>query len=417
MKILIGLSNPEQLELLYSQMDSATVVTVQSYEQLQLQINAPYERIALHCDLFPTTYPWDWMSELKQLYPSTNVMIALSAQTHDSLFNDMICRLAEDFEFTIIPLGLTDHQIVDQFLAGTSRVGISHEKSTELSAHKQKNGKLIAVISASSKDGATTIAVNTAISLAKRTNLNVGLFDLNLKSPDMKDNLNINARGKSLLTLRPKCSSNSLSSVDIIEHCFPYKGLNNLHILLGTNRRDTATDVTMEQIKNLLDAAKRTFDVVIVDIHTFPDNAATIYTLKHADERWIVAQPNYASFKSSWVDWYECYWRHCGLMKADFSLIVNRADSFHGIKLSSVESELGIKMLASFSNVNGGVGLKAVNDGVPLMLQESNGTFATEMNEVISQLAIRLGVVEIDRIEKRNKLPAFLSRILSAVFT
>jgi pilus assembly protein CpaE len=322
------------------------------------------------------------MIELKLRQPNAKVMIALSIKSYDSIYNDVIMRLAVDFEYEIIPLGFSERDIMEKFVEGL----LANQPIPLV-----KNGPLIVVKSAAPKDGATTVAVSTAISLAQTTHLSVGLLDLNLKSPDIKDNFNIAQAGKSLFSLRPKYSTNSLKASDILDHCYTYTGYKNLHLLLGSHRRDTAGDLTMEQTKNLLEAAKRTFDIVIADVHTFPDNAATVCAIKHADERWIVTQPNYASFKSSWADWYDCFWRHCGLEKSDFSLIVNRSNANHSIKVSGIGTELGMKVEGVISNVIGGRGIKAVNDGVPLLLTENNGFFTKEINLITEQLLGRIG--------------------------
>ncbi|MEX2461006.1 MAG: hypothetical protein WD469_06840 [Paenibacillaceae bacterium] len=385
MKILAAVSDSEHNDFLIDLAKEAVdvqLVIVHSYEQLISKLDGLYERIVIHCDLFTGVYPWDWMTELKLRQPQTKVMIALSLKSYDSIYNDVIIRLAVDYEFKIIPLGLTERGILEQFLDGL----LLNQPVSPI-----RNGSLIVVKSAAPKDGATTVAVNTALSLAKTTNLSIGLLDLNLKSPDIKDNFNIVQSGKSLFSLRPQYSTNSLKSSDILEHCYTYKGLKNLHLLLGSHRRDTAGDLTMEQTQYLLEAAKRTFDIVIADVHTFPDNAATVCAIKHADERWIVAQPNYASYKSSWADWYDCFWRHCGLEKADFSLIVNRSNANHSIKINGMGTELGMKVEGVISNVSGGIGIKAVNDGTPLLLCENNGLFTKEMNLLTAQLLGRIG--------------------------
>jgi pilus assembly protein CpaE len=383
-RILAAVCNSEQNDFLIDLAKEAVdvqIVIVHNYEQMLNKLEGSYERIVVHCDLFSGVYPWDWMTELKLRQPHAKVMIALSLKTYDSIYNDVIIRLAVDFEFTIIPIGLSEKGIMEKFVDGLL---VNQIMPTT------KSGSLIVVKSAAPKDGATTVAVSTALSLAKTTNLSIGLLDLNLKSPDIKDNFNIAQMGKSLFSLRPQYSTNSLQSSDILDHCYTYKGYKNLHLLLGSHRRDTAGDLTMEQTKYLLEAAKRTFDIVIADVHTFPDNAATVYAIKHADERWIVAQPSYASIKSSWADWYDCFWRHCGLEKADFSLIVNRSNANHAIKVSGIGADLGIKIGGIISNVSGGMGIKAVNEGVPLLLAENNGLFTKEIHLITSQLLGRM---------------------------
>jgi pilus assembly protein CpaE len=385
MKILAAVCHSEQIDFLTEiakETAGMDMLIVDSYEKLLLKLDEFYERIAIHCDLFSSVYPWDWMTEIKLRQPNAKILIVLSMKSYDSIYNDVIIRLAGEFNFNIIPLGLSEKEIAEKLVEG-----LLENQCIPLS----KTGSLIVVKSAAPKDGATTIAISTALSLARNTDLSIGLLDLNLKSPDIKDSFNIHQAGKSLFSLRPKYSTNSITPSDILDHCYSYKGFNNLHMLLGSQRRDTAGDLTMEQTKHLLEAAKRTFDIVIADVHTFPDNAATVYAIKHADERWLVTQPNYTSFKSSWADWYDCFWRHCGLEKRDFSLIINRSGANNAVKASGIGSELGIKVAGVISNVIGGIGIRAVNDGLPLLLSENNGSLSKEIHQVTAQLIDRIG--------------------------
>jgi pilus assembly protein CpaE len=409
LKILAAVCHSEQIDFL-TEIAKETIgvdmLIVNSYEQLLLKLDETYERIAIHCDLAATIYPWDWMTELKLRQPKAKFLIALSMKSYDSIYIDVIMRLAAEFDFNIIPLGLSERGIAEKMVDG-----LLENHCIPLA----KAGSLIAVKSAAPKDGATTIAVSAALSLAMNTNLSIGLLDLNLKSPDIKDYFNIHQAGKSLFSLRPKYSTNSITSSDLLDHCYSYKGFDNLHILLGSQRRDTAGDLTMEQTKHLLEAAKRTFDIVIADVHTFPDNAATVYAIKHADERWLVTQPNYASFKSSWADWYDCFWRHCGLAKQDFSLIINRSGASHSVKAGGIGAELGIKVTGVINNVIGGIGVKAVNEGLPLLLSEHNGSFAKEIHLITAQLMDRLGTAlpNSKRKHESNRFSKILAMMLA----
>jgi pilus assembly protein CpaE len=407
LKLFAALCCPEQIDALTDLAKanvSFQITVATNYAQFIQKSEGEYDSIVVHCELFPHVFPWDWMVDLRIRHPLAKVIVILSSQTYDSIFNDVIIRIAADCDFRIIPLGLSEQEVADKLTADL--FGIQPKSPI-------KKGRLIAVMSASSKDGATTIAVNLALSLAKSTPLTIGLLDLNLKSPDVKDNMNIINAGKSLFSLRPQYSAGAVTSKDILDHCYTYKGFKNLKLLLGSHRRDTAGDLTIEQMKVLLDAAQQAFDIVIVDVHTFPDNAATVYAMKHADERLLVAQPNYVSFKSSWADWYDCFWRHCGLEKSDFSLVVNRSDPGSEIKPSGMEADLGIKLLGVIANISGGVGIKAVNEGVPLLFADNNGTFPKEIHTLGAKLTHRMGAAAAMNIEEPGHKPSRLSKVLS----
>jgi pilus assembly protein CpaE len=406
-KLFAALCSPEQIDALTDLVKanvSSQITVATNYAQFIQKSEGEYDSIVVHCDLFPHVYPWDWMVDLQTRHPLAKVTVVLSSQTYDSIFNDVIIRIAADCDFRIIPLGLSEQEVAEK---------LAEDLFGAQPRSPNKKGRLITVMSASSKDGATTVAVNLALSLAKSTHLTIGLLDLNLKSPDVKDNININNAGKSLFSLRPKYSANVVTSKDILDHCYGYRGFKNLKFLLGSHRRDTAGDLTFEQMKFLLDAAQQAFDIVIADVHTFPDNAATVYAIKHANERLLVAQPNYMSFKSSWADWYDCFWRHCGLEKSDFSLVVNRSSPSSEIKPSGMEADLGIKLLGVISNISGGVGIRSVNEGIPLLLADNNGTFPKEMHTIAAKLTNRMGAAAVMNNKEPGHNPSRLSKVLA----
>ncbi|MCD1257221.1 hypothetical protein B5M42_000030 [Paenibacillus athensensis] len=405
MKILVGLPDTMSAELASGNMKAVQAISVHSFEQYQYKLDDQYEKIVLHCDLFATVYPWEWMQELKRRHPHVPVAVILSEGVYDSIMSDIVCRLAVDFEMTVIPQSLTADElaeVIKYFVTGEQR-------------QFPVRGTLIAVMSAAPQDGATTIAVNTAIELARMTSLQVGVLDLNLWSPVLKDVLNMPAQGRDLLTLRPRLASRTLTSEDLLQHCVSSRSYANLKWLFGTSRRDTAPDLSMEQVRILLDTAKSTFDVTLVDVHTLPNNAATVYSVKHADERWLVTQPVYTSFKTSWPDWFECYWRHCGLTAKDFSMIINRYDPSGKIKKSAIEASTGLNSIAEIANVGGGMGIKAVNDGQPLLLQTNNEQFVRDIRRLTEKIAAGLGIHTLgaDAANRTPLLKKWLNRLLN----
>jgi len=432
------------------------VVCAQSYEQFKALSQDGYDWVAVHCRMFSAIYPWDWMTELAAMHPHAQVMVALCSQTYDSLYNDIITRLAEDFNFTLIPLGLTEREAALKIAEQLTKKPLMTEKPPtmgmlpmmealptmrtlpamgtlptmgtsltmelrtvpqgmgELSAHA-KQGALISVMSASPKDGATTVAVNLALQLALATQLNIGLLDLNLKSPEIGDNFNFPSSGRNVFSLLPKLHSSVLNSTEMIAYCSTYPKLSHLHILPGSHRRDTAGDVTMTQIKQLLDTAKHTFDIVIADVHTFPDNAATIYAVKHADQRLLVAQPNYNSFKLSWMDWYESFWRHCGLKKGDFSLIANRIADHSKVRTSQMATDTGAKLLATIPKFSDESAAMAVNDGLPLLLGNREPRFTQEIAAISRKILMSLGIESTKPHPGSNANHGLISRMMAAM--
>src|SRR5690606_7690234 len=140
-------------------------------------------------------------------------------------------------------------------------------------------------------------------------------------------------------------------------------------ILTGIQRREWAEKITIEEIQHFLKIAKNSFDLVLVDIHTYPDQAATIKCVKDANERLVVVQPIITSYQSSWNDWFNSVWKHYDLAETDFHLVMNR-DTKTAMDGFQIEKSMGSKIVCRVRNVDKGAGIKAVNYGQPLYLND-----------------------------------------------
>lgn len=340
------------------------------------RLEDPIDIVLVHAGLFYDVYPWEWIQRLSRSQPQAKVAIALDASVYDSFLLEAISRMADLLHYRIIPAGLTGDGMLEAFAAVVN--------GDRKDSPGRRGGSLTAVWSAASKDGATTIAVSTALSLATSCGMTVGLIDGNLHNPEIRSFLNLTDSNHSGFKLRPKLQTQTLTPGDLIEACVSYRKIPNLHILTGSRRRDTALDVTPEMMTHLLQTAKTAFDITIVDLNSYPDNAATICTVREADHRWLVAQNNYASFQMSWGEWYECYWKYAGLAPEDVSLVLNRtmADD----KPERIAELLRMPLAAAVPNLEGGLGRKAVHEGNPLYLSSGTEGFTAQIDGLAAQL-------------------------------
>ncbi|MFC5402428.1 AAA family ATPase [Cohnella soli] len=351
--------------------------------------------IFAHEEIFNTRYPWEWISYIKTSVGIKTKIVILLSESTDSWYREIIKRLSVDLEISLIPSGLTIDEIAEEI---GNRVYPKTKTSDE-----NEGGRLAAVMSASPKDGATTIAISTAICAAMRMpDKTVLLVDFNLKSPEVRDQLNIQSdRGYQLI--QSDCDSGTLEQSALLKACEKLKDVPNLHILTGNQRREWAEKITIDEIGHFLAVARKTFDLIIADVHTFPDQAATLKCMKNADERIVVVQPIVTSYQSSWNDWFNSVWQHYGMKETDFHLVLNR-DNKGALEGFSIEKAMGTKIVARVRNVDKGAGIKAINYGQPLYLNEGVETneFRDNILQLTSWIAERIGV-ELVPLQKDSK--------------
>jgi septum formation inhibitor-activating ATPase MinD len=215
------------------------------------------------------------------------------------------------------------------------------------------------------------------------------LVDLNLKSPEIRDQLHLTS-DKGYPLIQADCDSGTLEPSALLKACDHLKGIDNLYILTGIQRREWAEKITMEEVEHLLAIARNSFDMVFVDVHTYPDQAATLKCVKVADERLVVVQPIITSYQSSWNDWFNSVWQHYGLTESDFQLVMNR-DTKTAMEGFQIEKGMGSKIVTRIRNVDKGAGIKAINYGQPLYLNtgEESLEFRTNILQLTSWLAER----------------------------
>ncbi|HZG77917.1 MAG TPA: hypothetical protein VEZ72_18845, partial [Paenibacillus sp.] len=162
----------------------------------------PFETIALHMELVADRYPWEWISPLRALRPESRIVVVPSEEAYDSLWLEAAERLALEAGFEWVPLGAGPEEIAATVLG---RGGTDP-------AEPGSRGVVAALWSAACKDGATTVAANVAVTLAREAPaLRVGLLDLNLKNPELRVMLRGPDGGRTNATLRPKLQTGALT--------------------------------------------------------------------------------------------------------------------------------------------------------------------------------------------------------------
>jgi pilus assembly protein CpaE len=229
-----------------------------------------------------------------------------------------------------------------------------------------------------------------ALALATHSPLKIGYLDLNLKNPSVGTYLNLAESDKSNIRIRPLLQTQALSPAGLLDACIGYRRVKRLFILPGTARRETASDVTPEMINHLLTVARQTFDLTLLDLSGYPDNAATVCGVRGADIRLLTARPQFDSYRTGWGDWYDCYWKYCGLAPQEIALVMNRT-TVHKDAINAADY-LGMTLWGTLPDAPVGLGLRAVDEGQPLYYQAGAESFVAAIHDLAGRLAGETGV-------------------------
>ena len=234
--------------------------------------------------------------QITESVPSVQIII-MSVQSDPNYLRRAMMAGARDF--------LTKPFGGDELVAAIRRV---HDKRPAISAAPARQarhaggsvpvetmelpeGNLIAVYSPKGGAGCTTVAINLAVSLARRGRRTI-LVDGSLQFGDVSVMLNMKAM-TSIADLSDRGSEldqDLISSVSQVHR-------SNLNVLLAPPRPEMADVITEENIKQLLLTLKESFDFIIVDTTSYLSDK-TLAILDMSDRIVLITQQNLSSLKN-----------------------------------------------------------------------------------------------------------------------
>ena len=157
---------------------------------------------------------------------------------------------------------------------------------------KKVGGKLLVFMSAKGGAGATTLACNFAVSVAKESGQNTLLIDLDLPLGDAALGLGADSEYSTINALEnfSRLDTNFLSKL-LVKHS------SGLHIL-GAPGKFVPVHITNEAIDKLLTVARQDFDYVIVDAGTKLDLADSVL-LDKASTIYLVSQVSIPALRNA----------------------------------------------------------------------------------------------------------------------
>ena len=220
--------------------------------------------------------------------------------------------------------------------------------------------RVIAVTSGKGGVGKTTVAVNMAVAAATELGKKVVVVDGSFQFGDVGVLLNLNPKNKSIADLIPEIEAGELDSVDtfVINHSA------GIRVLLAPPSPEMAELITPSGVKKVLDALRRSHDLVIVDCTSY-FNDTTLAILDAADIVLTMLSLEITSIKNMRL--FLEVTEQLGYESSKVRLVLNRADSALGIRVADVEHSIGRKVDDTIVSDGRSV-VYALNRGVPFFL-------------------------------------------------
>ena len=240
-------------------------------------------------------------------------------------------------------------------------------------------GQIIAIFSPKGGVGRTTVAVNLAVAAATELGKSVVLMDGSFQFGDVGVLLNLNPKNKSIADLVPELEAGEPESLDtfIINHSA------GIRVLLAPPSPEMAELITPSGVKRVLDALRRGHDLVIVDCTSW-FNETTLAILDSADVVLTMLSLEITSIKNMRL--FLEVAEQLGYDQNKIKLVLNRADSSLGIRVSDVESSIGRKVDHTIVSDGRSV-VYALNRGVPFFLSNREAQVSQDILRLAESIA------------------------------
>jgi pilus assembly protein CpaE len=270
--------------------------------------------------------------------------------------------------------------------------------SAPRAAQDTEPGQVVAIFSPKGGVGRTTVAVNMAIAAATELGKKVVLVDGSFQFGDVGVLMNLNPKNKSIADLVPELENGGEpESLDtfVINHSA------GVGVLLAPPSPEMAELITPGGIKRVLERLRETNDLVIVDCSSY-FNDTTLAILDVADVILTMLTLEITSIKN--MRQFLEVADQLGYEPGKLRLVLNRADSTLGIRVSDVEHSIGRKVDHSIVSDGRSV-VYALNRGVPFFLSNREA----QVSQDILRLAVSVAgeakepVVDDARKTAKNK--------------
>jgi pilus assembly protein CpaE len=257
-------------------------------------------------------------------------------------------------------------------------------------------GKVVTIYSPKGGTGCTTLAVNLAITL-NNEDTRVALVDGNLQFGDVA--VFLNEQGKNtIIDLAPRAEE---LDPEIVEDVMLKHAASGLHILAAPSRPEYAERVSSSQFAKVLEYLRQMYAYVIVDTAALLTDA-TLSAIDVSDLIVLVTTQDIPAIKNCrlFLDLLQTL----GIERDRILFVMNRYDKRINITPERVTENLK-QEVASIIPLDEATATKAVNRGVPFVLESKNqpaarGVFSLAEN-VRARIAAQESAVEPNRMARR----------------
>ncbi|MFZ5854954.1 MAG: AAA family ATPase [Chloroflexota bacterium] len=260
--------------------------------------------------------------------------------------------------------------------------------------------RIVACFSPKGGAGTTTIAVNVATAIALRAPDRTLIVDLDLQWGQVATHLNL----KTHQTIADLAQDPQAQREPDLLRSYAMRHESGLWVLAAPPSPELAELVQASAIELILATALEAFETVVVDAGSVLDERS-LAALERADNIALAVYPEIAALRAvaSLVE----YLNRTGAVTTRTTFVLNQLFARQLVRVPQVEGSLGVKIAAELP-YDPFLYLKAVNEGVPVVLGAPRTPPAERLGELATKLFGRAAAVPVERPDGRRGLLAGL---------
>jgi Flp pilus assembly CpaE family ATPase len=334
---------------------------------------------------------------LKKLSPAAKLIVLLS-NYHEAAINEKYVKMCKMKQTDYVLPGHGVATIADHIRSWADHTGQANH-------HADAEGSIISFVGSTPNIGTTLVSFGTAFCIAQFTNARVGYLCLNLKSSKLHKYLGRDEHVFTLDALRAELKAQSLNKERLLQVCESLREAPGLHVLYGNMLREQAEFFTPAEIEHILRVARSTFDICIVEVNAYWDNAATICGIVEADTRIVVTTGDMAHFQEDLNRWIGQVGSVFGLQSHSFDMVAVQIEKQPKAEILSVKDIRKETQMHLIGQVSRFADMTAVlNQGKLTEMFQAGHPVQEEIAAIAHKL---IGLYRLPRSEASRKVPWF----------
>lgn len=383
--IIAIISNENRLKEIFQSEEEVELALI--FEQLGEKANVDIDVVILDAKVVDHRD----LKDVRALYPTESIYYFLNGLEEASIKN--IELVATGHNITPLASGLTTQQLVKEVMIN------------EVGDNGNASNQIIGFFGSHSGSGVSTTTLNVARTLGEMTKNSVAVLSLNTWDPS--DYFLTYGDAGHLNDIRLDLKTHSLTPEKLRDSMGKYQ---HFYHLAGNRDIKLQRYYSTEELAHLIDIAKETFDVVLIDAGSHFDNAGYAQTYTSSELKFFVTTQDEKGYRGYFSYVYDQLLKPLKRSSTEFILLINQfKQNYSLISEKDMQEELGMQLLTTIPDeeVNGLLALRQKKLLFDIGTEEYQKSIKIIANTIVKKANLLMKEKEQEEAKKKGLFHIF----------